>query len=268
MTWGFEEGKVYNRRTAIHARFGGQQQGGIITPSQYLIIFIVTGDEGLEHGYADRMRDDGAFEYFGEGQIGDMTMQRGNFAIATHASTGKSLLLFRKTTDGLRYVSELVYEKHHIERAPDRVGNERDAIVFELRPLSAIVEDVDDRRADSPKTLEQLRILAKAAAGIFSPTQIAGTRNVYQRSRDVRNYVLMRSAGDCEGCNSPAPFVRKNGSPYLEPHHIRRVSDGGPDDPAFVIALCPNCHRRVHAGKDGAIYNDTLLAKMRDIETN
>jgi hypothetical protein len=32
MSWGFEEGKVYNRRTDIHARFGGQQQGGIITP--------------------------------------------------------------------------------------------------------------------------------------------------------------------------------------------------------------------------------------------
>jgi hypothetical protein len=29
----------------------------------------------------------------------------------------------------------MVYEKHHIEKAPDREGKQRDAIVFELRPL-------------------------------------------------------------------------------------------------------------------------------------
>src|ERR1700754_1786479 len=81
MSWGFEEGKVYNRRADIHARFGGQQQGGIITPSQHPLVIIITGEEGLEHGYADRTRDDGVFEYFGEGQVGDMMLQRGNLAI-------------------------------------------------------------------------------------------------------------------------------------------------------------------------------------------
>jgi hypothetical protein len=33
MAWGFEIGRIYNRRIDIHARFGGQQQRGIITPS-------------------------------------------------------------------------------------------------------------------------------------------------------------------------------------------------------------------------------------------
>ena len=35
---------------------------------------------------------------------------------------------------------EMVYADHHIERAPDRNGAERDAIVFELRSLEAIAE--------------------------------------------------------------------------------------------------------------------------------
>jgi 5-methylcytosine-specific restriction enzyme A len=268
MSWGFEERRVYNRRLDIHGKYGGQQQGGIITPSQHPLVVIITGEEGLEHGYADRTRDDGAFEYFGEGQLGDMTMQRGNLAIATHAAEGKSLLLFRKTSEGLRFLSEMAYEKHHIERAPDRENNERDAIVFELRSLNAVVEATEDAAPEPTQTLEQLRALAKASAGIFPPTQVAGVRNIYQRSRDVKTYVLMRAAGECEGCKLPAPFVRKNGSPYLEPHHIRRASDGGPDDPAFVIALCPNCHRRVHAGNDGNLYNDTLLELMSNIEPN
>src|SRR3954447_16990724 len=128
MSWGFEEGRVYNRRADIHAKLGGQQQGGIITPAQYPLVIIVTGEEGLAHGYHDRMRDDGVFEYFGEGQVGDMALQRGNLAIGSHAADGKSLLLFRKASDGLRFAGEMVYEKHRFEQAPDREGNQRSAI--------------------------------------------------------------------------------------------------------------------------------------------
>jgi 5-methylcytosine-specific restriction enzyme A len=267
MSWGFEEGKVYSRRTDIHAKFGGQQQGGVITPSQHPIVIIITGEEGLAHGYDDRTLVDGVFEYFGEGQIGDMVLQRGNLAIASHTADGKGLLLFRKTKEGLRFVGEMVYDKHHIEQAPDREGKQRDAIVFELRPLSAVVETTEEGSGeDSPNTLEGLRALAKAAAGIVLPTKTADARNIYQRSRDVRNYVLARAAAHCEGCKAPAPFVRKDGTAYLEPHHIRRISDGGPDDPSFVVALCPNCHRRVHAGMDGENYNSNLLVAMATIE--
>jgi 5-methylcytosine-specific restriction protein A len=230
-------------------------------------VIIVTGEEGLEHGYADRTRDDGVFEYFGEGQVGDMVLQRGNLAIGSHAAEGKSLLLFRKTAEGLRFLGEMVYEKYHTEKAPDREGNQRDAIVFELRPLSAIVETTEEAtETHTPTTLEELRELARAAVAIVPPT--VGIRDIYQRSRDVRNYVLARANGHCEGCNLPAPFARKDGSPYLEPHHIRRLSDGGPDDPSFVVALCPNCHRRVHAGKDGEGYNSKLLMTMKAIEPN
>jgi hypothetical protein len=48
MSYGFEPGRIYNRRSDIHARFGGQQQGGIITPSQHSLVIIITGEEGLE----------------------------------------------------------------------------------------------------------------------------------------------------------------------------------------------------------------------------
>ena len=41
MSWGFEIDRVYNRRADIHARFGGQQQGGIITPANHSLVIIV-----------------------------------------------------------------------------------------------------------------------------------------------------------------------------------------------------------------------------------
>jgi len=266
MSWGFEVGRVYNRRSDIHARFGGQQQGGIITPADHAVVIIITGEEGLQHGYADRYRPDGVFEYFGEGQVGDMQLQRGNRAISEHSALGKSLLLFRQTADGIRFEGEMVYEGHHVERAPDRTGAQRNAIVFELRPLEAIAEIIETEVVPSGANLQGLRERALTAASVPLQPSTQGPRNVYQRSRDVRNYVLTRADGNCEGCSSPAPFRRSNGNPYLEPHHLRRLSDGGPDHPAHVIALCPNCHRRVHFGADGHIYNATLIAAMATIE--
>jgi 5-methylcytosine-specific restriction enzyme A len=267
VAWGFEIGRIYNRRADIHARFGGQQQGGIITPAQHPMVIIITGEEGLEHGYADRYRADGVFEYFGEGQIGDMRLRAGNRAIAEHSARGKGLLLFRRTPEGLRFEGEMVCEGYHLERARDRTDAEREAIVFELRSLEAVAEKVEAEPAvPSALTLEDLRRLAFSATTEPSQAPSQGIRNVYQRSRDVRVYVLGRANGKCEGCSAPAPFLRSDGTPYLEPHHLRRLSDGGPDHPAHVIALCPNCHRRVHAGADGEAYNAKLDASMATIE--
>ena len=240
MSWGFEIGRTYNRRADIHGRFGGQQQGGIVTPAQHPLVIVITGEEGLAHGYADRYRPDGVFEYFGEGQVGDMQMRAGNRAIADHSAQGKGLLLFRKAGAGLRFEGEMVCEGHHIELAPDRTGAERNAIVFELRTLDAVLASEHVEPSGPGLSLEELRRTALAAATQGSQTPSSSRRTVYQRGKDVRYYVIARANGNCEGCDDPAPFHRLDGTPYLEPHHLRRLSDGGPDHPAHVIALCPN----------------------------
>lgn len=50
----------------IHARFGGQEQGGMITPANHKLIFLVTGNSGPQHGYEDHWSEDGSsFFYFG-----------------------------------------------------------------------------------------------------------------------------------------------------------------------------------------------------------
>ena len=266
--WPFERGRTYNRRRDIHARYGGQQQGGIITPARFPLVIAITGDAGTQHGYADELRDDGVFEYFGEGQVGDMKLAGGNKAIEAHSQDGKSLLLFRKERDArLRYEGEWVCQGLQERRAPDREGTNRLAFVFELRPLEA-VEVVVDETSPEGDDIAMLRAKAYAAA---SP--VAATRNsvgsVFDRSRSIRDYVLARSKGSCEGCNNPAPFRRiSDGLHYLETHHTRRLSDGGPDDPRFVIALCPNCHRRIHAGQDGAEYNRKLIECLSTIEAS
>ncbi|ESP88045.1 HNH endonuclease [Candidatus Halobonum tyrrellensis] len=47
-------------------------------------------------------------------------------------------------------------------------------------------------------------------------------------------------------------------------HHLHRRSDGGADDPDNVVALCPNCHRRVHHGREGETFEADLVERVRD----
>ena len=89
---------------------------------------------------------------------------------------------------------------------------------------------------------------------------------VHYRSEAVKDYVRRRAEGICEGCRQTAPFLNRKRQPYLEPHHTTRRADGGPDHPAHVIALCPTCHRRVHHGYDGEVYNRELIDRLPAIE--
>ncbi|MEI3508351.1 MAG: HNH endonuclease [Bacilli bacterium] len=52
--------------------------------------------------------------------------------------------------------------------------------------------------------------------------------------------------GICDLCHNPAPFKKKNGEAYLEEHHVITLADGGPDAIYNTVALCPNCHKKVH----------------------
>lgn len=55
-----------------------------------------------------------------------------------------------------------------------------------------------------------------------------------------------RAAGVCQLCNKPAPFYSKNGEPYLECHHVIWIKKNGLDEVNNAVALCPNCHKKMH----------------------
>ena len=79
--------------------------------------------------------------------------------------------------------------------------------------------------------------------------------NVYIRSAEVVKETRNRANGLCQLCNQSAPFMDKKGNPYLEVHHIIWLSRGGEDSTNNTVALCPNCHTRMH-----------VLDKLEDIE--
>ncbi len=259
----FAVGQIYSRRQDIHARFGGQRQSGIVTPSKYPAVFIFTG-RGSPHGYADEWSADGTFRYFGEGQKGDMTLTKGNRAIANHAADGKDLLLFDMLGGGrVRFRGPFNCAGYSLEDGKDRSGNIRKALVFHLVPVPEEGAELVTPPPPAGVSLEELRERAMAAAGPARESKREGSNRTYRlRSEAVRQYVLARANGVCESCDKPAPFSSSAGVPYLEPHHIRRLTDGGPDDPRFMGAVCPNCHREIHHGANGQNCNTELQARV------
>ena len=95
--------------------------------------------------------------------------------------------------------------------------------------------------------------------GNKTPAQIESVVTQYTRDAAVVAWVLQNAGGICESCDSPAPFIREDGSPYLEVHHVTRLADGGEDTIRNAIALCPNCHRELHYGTE----KQRLAAKLR-----
>ncbi len=71
----------------------------------------------------------------------------------------------------------------------------------------------------------------------------------FRRNADVVAERLYQANGVCDHCKGPAPFNRKNGTPYLEVHHPIPLADGGEDTLGNTMALCPNCHREAHFGE-------------------
>jgi 5-methylcytosine-specific restriction enzyme A len=140
------------------------------------------------------------------------------------------------------------------ERQPDDEGDPRLVYIFPLKlvagqPPTPTAKQIgrirlERQRQLRTKSLAKLKQLADAAGA-----QKPGYRNVaagqYDRNEAVAEYVKRAANGFCGLCEQPAPFEAPEG-PYLESHHVIHLARGGADTIANAIALCPNCHRKMH----------------------
>jgi hypothetical protein len=84
----------------------------------------------------------------------------------------------------------------------------------------------------------------------------------YLRDQKVRDAVLKRANGHCEYCGDKG-FLKIDGTPYLETHHVIALAKDGKDRVTNVIGVCANDHRKAHFGADREQIEVQMLAILR-----
>lgn len=136
----FIPNQIYNRRADIHAKYGGNWQGGICPSASFPYIFIFTGKSGQQHGYMDRWDNNNIFTYTGEGQVGDMKYTKGNLALREHIQNGKRVFLFESESKGfVKFLGEVEYFDAGLFETHDSTGNLRTGIKFFFKRKGAYI---------------------------------------------------------------------------------------------------------------------------------
>lgn len=222
----FRPGKQY-RRKELHNQYGGMRQSGIAPSREVPVVFIFTGDTGELYGYEDEFEDDGTFIYTGEGQVGDMSYDRGNKALGEHQQEGRELHVFEKDADGLvTYLGQYVHEGNTWKTLPDRNGDDREAIQFELRPIGEVEVDTE----------------VALPEGNQNPKQTKTTSTSLLRDDKLVREMKQLYDDTCQLCGDRR--LQGNDIGYSNVHHIKPLGKehSGPDVPGNVIVLCPNHH--------------------------
>ena len=196
--------------------------------------------------------------YTGMGSKGDQSLDFAqNKTLAQSNENGVNVHFFEVFTDKVyTYQGQVVLtDKPFQEFQDDEDGNNRKVWVFPLMKKDGTAPVIPKRELDivfekkvkkaSKLSLDELKDRANSSPS--QPGKRTATTTSYQRDPNVVNYTLKRAGGVCELCEQPAPFNKKNGEPYLEVHHVKQLADGGDDTIENAVALCPNCHRRMHS---------------------
>ncbi len=202
--------------------------------------------------YHDKWKD-GALHYTGMGKHGDQTLSGNqNKTLFDSKTNGVAVYLFevlKKTEYTYRGRVELVADPYQTTQ-PDDEGRVRKVWMFPLAP----VEDEDLENPDPARiarlSFDELVRRSRMTSGPREP-KISQT-TVYHRDEYLKEEVKRIAEGKCQLCGNPAPFIDNYGEPFLEEHHVKRLADGGTDTIDNVVAICPNCHRKIHILNDEA----------------
>jgi len=187
--------------------------------------------------------------------------QRLNFSqnktLAESHSNGVDLFLFEVFEQG-KYVFQgeiQLVDNLYQEEQTDINGNLWKVWIFPLKlaadclgiPLPEPIilkKQIQKQKEASRLSDEELEKRAKYSKKGVGTRQIVST--IYERNEYVSELAKRRTNGVCRLCDEAAPFNNKQGKPFLESHHIVWLSKSGEDIIENTVALCPNCHRKMH----------------------
>lgn len=247
-------------------------QGGMRRSHKTDTLVIVSNH--VKSVYSDKWYGD-ELHYTGMGSTGDQSLfSAQNKTLHECNVNGIEVHLFEVFEEKqYTYQGTVAYEgKAYQENQTDIDGHQRKVWMFPLsikdnmpiRINDEVIKKLEGKKEKSFKKLNKHQI---KRLGESKKQKIQSYRNIetksYDRDEYVKLYALLRAEGNCQLCERPAPFLKKDGSPYLEVHHIDYLARGGSDTIDNVVAVCPNCHRKMHSLE---IENDISKLKKSAIE--
>lgn len=237
--------------------FKCSKQGGMRksnTTNTLVLISKQTGKSIYHDTWVDNM-----LHYTGMGQEGDQKLDFAqNRTLKDSAKNGVTVHLFEVFKDteytyaGIIELAGLPYKA--IE--PDRNNTKRIVYKFPLKLKNSEYCPNNETLTQNEEKLEK-SILRKTKQEIkelaIEKSKLNKNRNlvrkvstlIHERSPEIKEYVKELAKGICQLCENKAPFEVK-GKPFLHVHHIEYLSNGGEDTIENAIAVCPNCHAKIH----------------------
>ncbi|WP_108649681.1 HNH endonuclease [Dongshaea marina] len=225
--------------------------------------------------YDDRWEGN-TLHYTGMGTNGDQSLSFAqNKTLAESGSNGVGVHLFEVFRDKeYTYVGEVTLcGSPYQEPQPDVNGDSRLAYIFPLKVAlgSRVVSQdnlqaLEKKRSKAAKALSDETLKERAAKSRKQPGTFKQEATQYERSIWVAEYAKRQAGGICQLCLQPAPFHNAKGEPYLETHHITWLARGGEDTIENTVALCPNCHKKMHIVDDRQDVL-TLQQRTRHVDT-
>ena len=239
--------------------FGCSPQGGLkMAKATNSLVAIVKHNRPL---YDDYWTDDGILQFTGKGRYGDQLLKAENRILAESNSNGISIHLFEGFKNNeLYYQGKVkligkVYEAQEF----DENGLMRRVYKYPLKKINDTEVIFDKEEIEESEKVKSKEVRKKTKSEIKEKAKIGGNEKVVtrtivspyrERNQYVAQYTKDRAKGICDLCGEKAPFIDKDGEPYLESHHVITLADGGPDKIYNTVAICPNCHRKIHNLED------------------
>lgn len=251
------KGKSYIKRE-IENIFKCSLMGGMNKSNKTNTLVLVSKQVG--NLYGDEWNDEGNILYYtGQGQVGDQSLKKQNETLANSNHSDIRVFLFEVFVEK-HYVYQgevFLCEKPYIEKELDKEDQLRNVYKFPIKLIDGVATpihediikkiEISKQKKYSKKTSEELMNIIKNKK--TSQKKQYTTSTYIARDLVVNEITLRRAKGICDLCGKEAPFRKIDKTPYLESHHVIHLSKDGPDQIYNTVALCPNCHRKMHIVK-------------------
>lgn len=259
------------RNADIVSRFQVGNMGGMRRSLKSNVLIIVS--DPFKAFYDDKW-DGSVFHYTGMGKRGDQSLNSAQNKTLAHSNdNGVAVHLFEVFSPGeYTYIGQVRLDKAPYQQKQDDInGVARNVWIFPLRVVTGNevlvsndkIRSREQSRSQKARRATDAEVRNRATkSGAKSPSKRSATVVTYERNPWVIEHAKRRANGVCELCGNKAPFRKLGGEPCLETHHLIWLSKGGEDTIDNTVALCPNCHRKMHLlGADSDLSALKLISK-------